>query len=578
MKIPCIKLREGPPKRFLAYPAMGLLLLLMGSLPVSALPTANFTIQPTLAYGPAPLQLKLDASSSFQAQSYQWWFFPGEETQLAGPKTEKVFNTPGVHDIILIVKDTQGNMAMAHKIAVVTPSNGSSEGNNGENTGNGGTTPPLPKNQEPIADFTFTVEGYTVKLDGNGSDPDGDPLTYQWKSGAKTEMGQSTQITFPNNPGQHQIILTVTDGKGGTATKDKTVTVEAPNQRPVAFSSVVVNGFKVKLEGGASYDSDGDIVSYQWQASDGQTANGETAELTFPVGSYTITLKVTDDKGVTASTSDPVTITLPAPEYDTTARTLPQVIAAGISPSQVNKSDDHFNIIALVRPGLSPIRSVTFQNQKGKSMAPAMILAGVLSNGDEFYQTTLGFSPGTYDTLKTTWGPDEGQFNIVANSQSHGPSQTYPYLRIGTYSSIKNQRQSVTALGYDTTVRYDPQVIMAGFSPAILDKKDNQFDVIAIVRPGVAPIGHVTLKHSGQLVTAMNLAGDLSNGDKMYKFTYIFDQGALGEPQKGYIELKKLWGTPGIEMLGIEVTDQFGVVSHKFPDIDFDYSFDSPAK
>jgi len=578
MKTPCLKLREGPAKRFLAYPAMALLLL-MGSLPVSAQPTASFRIQPTPAYGPAPLKLTLDASTSSPAQSYEWWFFPEGETQsLAGPKTEIIFNTPGIHDIVLIVKDSQEKTAMAHQIAVVTPASGSSEGSNGsDNTENGGTPAPSPQNQNPIAYFTASVDGFTVHLDGSkSSDPDNDPLTYQWKSAAKTEHGKIAKIVFIK-PGPHQITLTVTDNDGATATKTETVTVEAPNQAPVATFTFGVDGFKVSLDGSGSYDPEEGTLTYQWQTNDGKKANGKTAELEFSsVGSYTITLTVTDDKGATVSTEDQVTITLPAPEYDTKARTLPQVIAAGISPSQVNKSDDHFNIIALVRPGLSPTRNVTFQNQTGKSMAPAMTLVGVLSNGDEFYQTTLGFSPGTYNTLKTTWGPEEGQFNIVANSQSHGPSQTYPYLRIGTYSSIKNKRQSVTALGYDTTARYDPQVIMAGFSPAILDKKDTQFDVIAIVRPGVAPIGHVTLKNSGKFVTAMNFAGDLSNGDKMYKFTYIFDQGALGEPQEGYIELKELWGTPGIEMLGIEVTDQFGVVSHKFPDIDFDYRFESP--
>jgi len=520
------------------------LLLLMGSLPVSAQSTADLTadfkIDRTPAYGPAPLQLTLDASSSVGAQSYQWWFFPGGETQSpAGPKTEMVFNTPGIHDIVLIVKDYQGKTAMAHEIAVVIPSNGSSDGNNGsDNSGNGGATQPSPQNQNPIADFDFTAspDGFTVLLDGSKStDPDNDPLTYQWKSDAKTATGKNTQIVFIK-PGPHPITLTVDDGKGGRNTKtDNTVTIEAPNKPPLANFTSDVNGFKVKLNGSGSYDSDGDIVTYQWQASDGQTANGQTTELTFAVGSYTITLKVTDDKGATHSDIKTVKIEAPpppAPEYNTTARTFPQVIAAGISPSQVDMSDDQFNIVALVRPGSSATGTVTFKDTVGP-MARAMVPVGVLSNGDEFYETTLVLEIGTYPdgtTLKTAWGPKEGQFNIVATDESKIPSQTYPYLKIGTYPSIQeNKRQSPIALSYDTTARPDPQVIMAGFSPAIIDNnKDTQFDVIAIVRPGVLPIGRVTMRLSGVFDYGMQPAGELGNGDQMYKHTYIFDPGAFG--------------------------------------------------
>ncbi|MEK8017562.1 MAG: PKD domain-containing protein, partial [Candidatus Parabeggiatoa sp.] len=294
MKTPCLKLREGPAKRFLAYPAMALLLL-MGSLPVSAQQTARyFTIEPTPAYGQGKLEvtLKLMPIGSTSNTNQFWIFSPGKEPRLLeGQNPQETLTTPGVHDIVLVVKDSNANMVtMEHQIAIVTPASGSSEGNNG-----------TPQNQNPVADFTTSVDGFTVHLDGSkSSDPDNDPLTYQWKSGVKTATAKNTQIVFIK-PGPHQITLTVTDNDGATATKTETVTVEAPNQAPVAYLTSVVTGFKVSLDGSGSSDPEEGALTYEWQASDGQTANGQTTELTFAVGSYRITLKVTDNKGATHS-------------------------------------------------------------------------------------------------------------------------------------------------------------------------------------------------------------------------------------------------------------------------------------
>jgi len=64
----------------------------------------------------------------------------------------------------------------------------------------------------------------------------------------------------------------------------------------------------VALDGSASSDTDGTIASYAWMASDGQIAEGKNAALTFnQAGDYTITLKVTDDKGAIHSATAKVT-------------------------------------------------------------------------------------------------------------------------------------------------------------------------------------------------------------------------------------------------------------------------------
>jgi|GEM_PF-2796628 len=66
----------------------------------------------------------------------------------------------------------------------------------------------------------------------------------------------------------------------------------------------------VTVNATASSDSDGQINSYSWSASDGQTASGQIANMTFSsAGKVTITLTIEDNQGLSASASKELTIT-----------------------------------------------------------------------------------------------------------------------------------------------------------------------------------------------------------------------------------------------------------------------------
>ena len=86
--------------------------------------------------------------------------------------------------------------------------------------------------------------------------------------------------------------------------------ISVVNQRPVANFSVTPPSGKapltVTLDASVlSKDADGTITTYQWNSSDGQTANGSVTSITFgTVGTYTITLLVTDDKGASSNPLD----------------------------------------------------------------------------------------------------------------------------------------------------------------------------------------------------------------------------------------------------------------------------------
>ncbi len=68
----------------------------------------------------------------------------------------------------------------------------------------------------------------------------------------------------------------------------------------------------IMLDGGGSEDPDGDIVSYEWDFGDGWTGTGVTPSHVYAsTGTYTVTLTVTDDGGLTGGASTTVTVSKP---------------------------------------------------------------------------------------------------------------------------------------------------------------------------------------------------------------------------------------------------------------------------
>lgn len=93
-----------------------------------------------------------------------------------------------------------------------------------------------------------------------------------------------------------------------------------PNTPPVAISSATpifgTAPLTVEFGGNQSYDSDGSITSYSWDFGDSTTGTGEITFHTFSdAGSFEVNLTVTDDKGATGTTSNPIRIQVEAPLY-----------------------------------------------------------------------------------------------------------------------------------------------------------------------------------------------------------------------------------------------------------------------
>ena len=160
----------------------------------------------------------------------------------------------------------------------------------------------------------------SVALEGSctvscvASDADGDSLTYDWTATGGTITGAGSTITWiaPAAGGSYTITVTVSDGKGGTASDSCTISVA--NASP-EISSLDPSATSVALEGSCTIscvasDADGDSLTYDWTATGGTiTGAGSTITWIAPAaeGSYTITVTVSDGRGGTASDSCTVT-------------------------------------------------------------------------------------------------------------------------------------------------------------------------------------------------------------------------------------------------------------------------------
>ena len=431
-------------------------------------------------------------------------------------------------------------------------------------------------NIAPIASIsasaTTGTAPLTVALNGiDSTDSDGTIANYNWiASDGQSAVGSATSLTF-DSAGDYSVTLTVTDDRGAAASSNTTITVTEPLLPVAAFTVAPLTGaapLVVTVDATGSTRDGGSVIDYQWGVSDGQTGAGIHEDFTLTdAGNYIITLTVIGSDGGNATTTKTVSVVDSYDtSYETTARLSPQVIAAGISPTQVDYADTEFDILALVRPGVLAIDRVTFRDSATSTFALQMEPAGVLENGDELYKTTFNFERGSFGDLvmHSAWGPEDGQYNIVAYDTAEQRSHQYPDLMFGNFAEQTNTPKVTAEITYNLTKRLGPQIIIAGFSPSQLDYIDTSFDVIAIARDGVLSINAATVtQNQSPFELAMSDAGTLRNGDKVYKMTYTFQRGAFGTST-----LNTIWGDqPG--QFNIHAVDSAQQRSHDFPDIMF---------
>jgi PKD repeat protein len=155
----------------------------------------------------------------------------------------------------------------------------------------------------------FTVAGTTNWSDTGGAFLDGTNLYLTSRS-----TGNLRRISWVNGvPGTTSTTVSgpAVDGKDwrGRAVFLSTVAANVP---PTAAFTVSCGGLSCTVDASGSTDSDGSITSYAWTFGDGTTGTGASVTHAYgAAGTYSIGLTVTDNRGGSGSTSQPVTVSVP---------------------------------------------------------------------------------------------------------------------------------------------------------------------------------------------------------------------------------------------------------------------------
>ncbi|MFA5772357.1 MAG: PKD domain-containing protein [Thermoplasmata archaeon] len=202
------------------------------------------------------------------------------------------YATPGNYTVTLAVEDNDGGTTIRTMYAIII-----------NRLPTCSFTASLDK--KPAEELTFTV---------NATDSDGTVIKYKWDFGDKnsTDWVDNSVIKHTYmHAGKYDATLTVVDNNGGESAV-AFITVTVVNILPVADivrPKYVYVDEETQFFGNGSYDTHGAIVSYRWDFDDGTTSVEINPKHTYKrIGSYNVSLTVTDDGGDTDTDNEAIEI------------------------------------------------------------------------------------------------------------------------------------------------------------------------------------------------------------------------------------------------------------------------------
>jgi PKD repeat protein len=212
-----------------------------------------------------------------------------------------------------------------------------------------------------VPTITVSNSGCTVPCDiqltAAATDPDGDPLAFEWGGCALGKIG-ATAVCRAEAAGTFPVSVSATDGRGGktSATSSATAVASSSNIAPESntggpYRGVV--GRSITLDGRLSRDIDGQVVTYAWTFGDGQGASGAVVQHTYAgATTWSAVLTVTDDDDATHAKTVSVIIEANIdPDNDGLTNTEEQ--ALGSNPNDDDSNDDGIKDGAAMALGLS---------------------------------------------------------------------------------------------------------------------------------------------------------------------------------------------------------------------------------
>jgi PKD repeat protein len=157
---------------------------------------------------------------------------------------------------------------------------------------------------------TFNASALSGTLSGTQTTA---PASYQWNFGDASPVQTTTSVTITHvyaTSGTYVVNLVLLDAQGVAGkmlSQNVTVTpLPVTPIPPVAQFALATNGLGVGVDASLSTDPDGTITTYAWNfgepSSNTNVTSGKAASHTYgTTGTYTVTLVVTDNTGLTAT-------------------------------------------------------------------------------------------------------------------------------------------------------------------------------------------------------------------------------------------------------------------------------------
>jgi len=361
------------------------------------------------------------------------------------------------------------------------------------------TVPNRPPVAVAIAQPSTANVGDIVTLDGSASsDPDGSTglqpahkkgslpkkgfaLQYLWAQtgGPPVELplvkpgfGSPAVITFQvTAPGVYTFSLVVNDGELDSVPDEVVVTVINPNQPPVANAGpdqpeVEATGptTAVTLDGSASSDPDGDVLSYTWSENNSPIATGVTAQVGLGLGVHTLTLTVDDGQGGSASAVVVVNV------VDTTP---PALTLSGSNPLLLELGTPY------TEPGASASDLVD-----GDLTASIQISGGVDSDTEDSYTVTYSVADVAGNTASAS-----RTVQVLVTPNSYG--------LIATHSLHLRQSAQITS-GFVGVVNQGQRPFLAGKVELVVGTRVQTGEDVRLSAPRVQVRQNATIE--GELV------------------------------------------------------------------------------
>ncbi|WP_051906603.1 Ig-like domain-containing protein [Methylomarinum vadi] len=189
--------------------------------------------------------------------------------------------------------------------------------------------------------------GTTLDLSTLAEDAEGDPLTFSIQSAplhgtVANNNGIVIYTPQTNFNGSDSFVYQVADNFGGKSSATVTINVIAVNDAPIASAALDnKEGLSVSFSGDGSFDPDkDDVLSFNWDFGDGTISTLASPGHNYnEAGTYTVTLTVTDQAGLSDSASIVMTVIDPnniLPEAPSLTYSVDKIISGRGKDKSVN--------------------------------------------------------------------------------------------------------------------------------------------------------------------------------------------------------------------------------------------------